>query len=155
MARLLPAVNLFVFLAIPALVWHMWPILHLSPIPGRVDGFFSSFHARSAPKNRAACSWFSGSSVAFGFGARPEELQDSRSKIGFVNLEEALTVMWVRQWQRREIAKVGAVILAVFCLAFITRLLAVAQRPRQGGIRAAMPVAWPGGSSCAGQGAVA
>ena len=43
--RLLPALNLFVFIAIPALVWHMWPLLHLSQTPGRVDGFLSSFGA--------------------------------------------------------------------------------------------------------------
>ena len=58
--RLLPALNLFVFIVIPALVWHMWPLLHVSQTPGRVDGFFLLSGRRSAPKSRTAFSWFSG-----------------------------------------------------------------------------------------------
>ena len=120
--RLLPALNLFVFIAIPALVWHMWPLLHLSQTPGRVDGFLSSFReALSAEKQCAlflllwfvACIWLWRK-------ARRTSRQSLEDYL--VNLEEALTNMWVRRWQRRDIAMVIVVIFLVFVVAFATRL---------------------------------
>jgi len=119
--RLLPAINLFVFIAIPVLVWHMWPLLHWSQTPGRVDGFFSSFRAAfdaEKPYSIFLLLWFV-SCVWLWRKARRTTRQSLEDR--FVNLEEALTELWARQWQRREIAIVSFVILLVFLVAFITR----------------------------------
>jgi cell division protein FtsI/penicillin-binding protein 2 len=119
--RLLPAVNLFVLIAIPALVWQMWPLLHWSQTPGRVDGFFSSFSAAfgaEKPCGLFLFVWFV-SCVWLWRKARRTSRQSLDDR--FVTLEEALTELWARQWQRREIARVGSVIVAIFILAFLTR----------------------------------
>jgi len=120
--RLLPAANLFVFLAIPALVWHMWPLLHWSQTPGHVDGFFSSFKTAigaERPYGLFLLLWL-GSCIWLWRKARRNTRQSLEDR--FVNLEEALTELWARQWQRREIALVGFVILLVFLAALATRL---------------------------------
>ncbi|MGD1063710.1 MAG: hypothetical protein ABR860_10660 [Terracidiphilus sp.] len=117
--RLLPAVNLFVFIAIPALVWHMWPLLHWSQTG---VGFFSSFRAAFSaekPCGLFLLLWFV-SCVWLWRRARRTSRQSLDDR--FVNLEEALTELWARQWQRREIAMVSFVILLVFLAALITRL---------------------------------
>ncbi len=153
--RLLPAINLFVFIAIPVLVWHMWPLLHWSQTPGRVDGFFSSFRAAFSaekPYGMFLLLWLV-SCVWLWRKARRTTRQSLEDR--FVNLEEALTELWARQWQRREIAIVSFVILLVFLVAFVARIFPGAQRSRQGGIRAALPIVWPGGPPCPRQGAVA
>jgi hypothetical protein len=116
--RLLPAVNLFVFVAIPALVWQMWPLLHLSQTG---DGFFSSIRAAwsaEKPCGLFLFLWFV-SCVWLWRKARRTSRQSLDDR--FVNLEESLTELWARQWQRREIAIVGSVLLAIFVLAFLTR----------------------------------
>src|SRR5580698_6831421 len=121
--RLLPALNLLVLIAIPALVWHMWPLLHLSPTPGRVDGFFSSFSAAFSAEKSCGLFlllWFV-SCVWLWRKARRVSRQSLDDR--FVNLEEALTELWAGQWQRREITKVGIVILLVFLAALNTRFL--------------------------------
>ena len=116
--RLLPALNLFVLIAIPALVWHMWPLLHWSQSG---VGFFSSFRAAFSaekPCGLFLLLWFV-SCVWLWRKARRTSRQSLDDR--FVNLEEALTELWARQWQRREIAIVGSVILAIFFLAFLAR----------------------------------
>ena len=116
--RLLPALNLFVLIAIPALVWHMWPLLHW---PQTGAGFFSSFGAvfgAEKPCGLFLLLWFV-SCVWLWRKARRTSRQSLDDR--FVNLEEALTELWARQWQRREIAIVGSVILAIFIVAFLTR----------------------------------
>jgi cell division protein FtsI/penicillin-binding protein 2 len=120
--RLLPAANLLVFLIIPALVWHMWPILHLSQTPGRVEGVLSSFHAAytaEKPCGLFLFLWLIGC-VWLWRKARRGSRQSLEDRL--VNLEETLTVMWVKHWQRRDIAIVVGAILVVFALAIGTRL---------------------------------
>jgi cell division protein FtsI/penicillin-binding protein 2 len=117
--RLLPAANLFVFIAIPALVWHMWPILHWSQTG---NGFFFSFRAAFSaekPCGLFLLLWFV-SCVWLWRKARRTSRQSLEDHL--VNLEEALTELWARQWQRREIAVVSFVILLVFLAALSTRL---------------------------------
>ncbi len=109
--RLLPAVNLAVFLLIPALVWHMWPVLHVSPVSGRAQGFLSSLPAAFAAELPCAlflavwllsCAWL-----------WRKARRTSRKSIEdhLVNLEDALTDLWARQWQRREIVVVSLAML--------------------------------------------
>jgi hypothetical protein len=116
-----------VLIAIPALVWHMWPLLHWSRAG---DGFFSSFGAALSaekPCGLFLLLWFV-SCVWLWRKARRTSRQSLEDR--FVNLEEALTELWARQWQRREIAIVSSVILLEsFFLAFLTRFLAFAERP--------------------------
>ena len=127
--RLMPAFNLFVLVAIPALVWHMWPVLHVSQTSGRVDGFFSSIAAALSAEKPCALFlllWFA-ACVWLWRKARRTSRQSLEDYL--VNLEEALTNMWARRWQRRDIAVVIVVIFLVFVVAFITRLFPLLHGP--------------------------
>ena len=118
--RLLPVLNLFVLIAIPALVWCMWPLLHsLQTGPG----FFSLFRATVSaekPCGLFLLLWFV-SCVWLWRKARRTSRQSLDDR--FVTLEEALTELWARQWQRREIAIVSSVTVAIFLFAFFTHFL--------------------------------
>jgi hypothetical protein len=116
--RLLPAANLFVLIAIPALVWHMWPLLHWSQTGGGFFSLFSAALSAEKPCGLFLLLWFV-SCVWLWRKARRTSRQSLDDR--FVNLEEALTELWARQWRRREIAIVGSFILAIFFLAFLTR----------------------------------
>jgi len=115
--RLLPAANLAVFLAIPALVWAMWPALHLSPAAGRAAGFFSSplaaFQAEE-PCFLFLVIWFL-SCVWLWRKARRTSRKSLEDNL--VNLEDALMELWARQWQRREIVLVSLAMLVLLLLA--------------------------------------
>jgi hypothetical protein len=127
--RLLPAVNLLVFVAIPALVWHMWPLLHWSQTPGRVDGFFSSFSAVLSAEKPCGIFLFLWFVSCAWLWRKARRISRQSLEDRFVNLEEALTELWARQWQRREIAKVSIVILLVFIAALITRFFPLLNGP--------------------------
>lgn len=118
--RLLPALNLVVFLAIPALVWHMWPLLHWSQT-GHVDGFFSSFRAAIGAEKSYGLFLLLWSVSCIWLWRKARRTSRQSLEDRFVNLEEALTELWARQWQRREIAIVSFAILLVFLAALITR----------------------------------
>ena len=97
--RLMPALNLFVCVAIPALVWHMWPLLHLSQTPGRVTRFLSSFGAAFTAEKPCALFlllWFA---ACVWLWRKARRTSRQSLDISLVNLEEALTRMWLRRWR--------------------------------------------------------